>query len=102
MLVRDEEPAAQPIKPPKKAPAPKPVKRYIPRHEKFDQLVAAAVGRDLVATQRVPESIRPIVLRYCRARIGQLDRSFAFAVCGYLLNGGTTDARPGKVEIVAV
>ena len=47
--------------------------------ERFRRLVDAAVGRDPVATQQVLESIRPSVLRYCRARIGRLDRSFASA-----------------------
>ena len=61
------------------APAPKPVAAYGPQDEQFRQLVDAAVNRDPVATQRVLESIRPIVLRYCRARIGRLDRSFASA-----------------------
>ncbi len=59
--------------------APKPVAAYGPQDEQFRQLVDAAVNRDPVATQRVLESIRPIVLRYCRARIGRLDRSFASA-----------------------
>lgn len=61
------------------APAPKPVAAYGPQDEQFRQLVDAAVNRDPVATQRVLESIRPIVLRYCRARIGRLDRSFSSA-----------------------
>ena len=60
------------------APA-KPVAAYGPQDEQFRRLVDAAVNRDPVATQRVLESIRPIVLRYCRARIGRLDRSFASA-----------------------
>jgi|SwirhisoilCB2_FD_contig_71_968339_length_1025_multi_10_in_0_out_0_1 RNA polymerase sigma-70 factor (ECF subfamily) len=61
------------------APAPKPVAAYGPQDEAFRRLVDAAVNRDPVATQRVLESIRPVVLRYCRARIGRLDRSFASA-----------------------
>ncbi|XIF83629.1 RNA polymerase sigma factor ShbA [Kutzneria buriramensis] len=60
-------------------PAPKPVAAYGPQDEQFRLLVDAAIDRDPVATQRVVESIRPIVLRYCRARIGRLDRSFAVA-----------------------
>jgi len=47
-----------------------------------DQLTAlanAAAGRDPVATQRVLVKIRPIVLLYCRARIGRLDQSFTSA-----------------------
>jgi RNA polymerase sigma-70 factor (ECF subfamily) len=53
--------------------------RYTPRDEQFEQLVGAAATRDRVATQQVLESIRPVVLRYCRARVGRLDRSFAVA-----------------------
>jgi RNA polymerase sigma-70 factor (ECF subfamily) len=49
------------------------------QEEQFRQLVDAAVGGDPVAMQQVLESTRPIVLRYCRARIGRLDRSFASA-----------------------
>jgi RNA polymerase sigma-70 factor, ECF subfamily len=45
----------------------------------LSELVDAAVGRDPVATQRVLAMTRPIVLRYCRARVGQLDRSFVSA-----------------------
>jgi RNA polymerase sigma-70 factor, ECF subfamily len=60
------------------APA-RPVAAYGPQDEQFRQLVDAAVHGNAVATQRVLESIRPIVLRYCRARIGRLDRSFASA-----------------------
>ena len=47
--------------------------------EQSRQLVDAAVGGDPLATQQILESIRPIVLRYCRARVGRLDRSFASA-----------------------
>lgn len=61
------------------APVTKPVAAYGPQDEQFRQLVDAAVHGDQVATQRVLESIRPIVLRYCRARIGRLDRSFSSA-----------------------
>jgi len=57
----------------------RPVAAYGPQDEQFRRLVDAAVNRDPVATQRVLESIRPIVLRYCRARIGRLDRSFSSA-----------------------
>jgi len=49
------------------------------QEERFRRLVDAAVGGDPVATQQVLESTRPIVLRYCRARIGRLDPSFASA-----------------------
>jgi RNA polymerase sigma-70 factor (ECF subfamily) len=52
---------------------------YGPQDERFRQLVNAAADRDPVATQRVLETIRPFVLRYCRARLGRVDRSFASA-----------------------
>jgi RNA polymerase sigma-70 factor (ECF subfamily) len=52
---------------------------YGPQDERFSELVNAAVGRDPAATQRVLEVIRPFVLRYCRARLGRIDRSFASA-----------------------
>jgi RNA polymerase sigma-70 factor (ECF subfamily) len=52
---------------------------YGPQDERFSELVNAAVDRDPVATHRVLETIRPFVLRYCRARLGRVDRSFASA-----------------------
>jgi RNA polymerase sigma-70 factor, ECF subfamily len=52
---------------------------YAPQADNLQRLVEAAAGRDRVATQQLLESIRPIVLRYCRARIGRIDRSFASA-----------------------
>ena len=48
-------------------------------HDQLRQWVTAAVGRDPIATQRVLVVVRPIVLRYCRARIGRIDQSFASA-----------------------
>ena len=47
--------------------------------DQLRQWVAAAVCRDPIATQRVLVMVRPIVLRYCRARIGRIDQSFASA-----------------------
>ena len=47
--------------------------------DQLTELVDAAVRRDPIATQRVLAMTRPIVLRYCRARIGRLDRSFVSA-----------------------
>ncbi|EWM12099.1 hypothetical protein KUTG_02403 [Kutzneria sp. 744] len=47
--------------------------------DQLSELVDAAVHRDPIATQRVLAMTRPIVLRYCRARIGRLDRSFVSA-----------------------
>lgn len=41
----------------------------------LDDVVARAVAGDRDALQKVLETIRPIVLRYCRARIGTAERS---------------------------
>lgn len=60
-------------------PSSRTVSAYGPQDEQFRQLVDAAVNGDQAAIQRVLESIRPIVMRYCRARVGRLDRSFASA-----------------------
>ena len=57
--------------------APRP--RYGPQDERFSELLDATVGRDPVATQRLLAAIRPFVLRYCRARLGRVDRAFASA-----------------------
>lgn len=45
----------------------------------FDVSVDAAVEGDPRAIDRVLASIRPLVVRYCRARLGRLERSFASA-----------------------
>jgi RNA polymerase sigma-70 factor (ECF subfamily) len=42
-------------------------------------VVAAAVAGDRAAKNRLLGYIQPLVLRYCRARIGRLERSFASA-----------------------
>ncbi|WP_438672329.1 sigma-70 family RNA polymerase sigma factor [Solihabitans fulvus] len=44
-----------------------------------DGLVAPAVAGDQWATDRLLGSIRPLVVRYCRARVGRQERSFASA-----------------------
>jgi RNA polymerase sigma-70 factor (ECF subfamily) len=44
-----------------------------------DELVAAAMGGDRQAVGRVLTIIRPLVVRYCRARLGAPDRSSASA-----------------------
>jgi RNA polymerase sigma-70 factor (ECF subfamily) len=44
-----------------------------------DELVAAAMGGDRQAVGRVLTIIRPLVVRYCRARLGAPDRSSATA-----------------------
>ncbi|MFC5992719.1 sigma-70 family RNA polymerase sigma factor [Pseudonocardia hispaniensis] len=41
----------------------------------LDELVAPAMAGDRRAVERVLAIIRPLVVRYCRARLGRLDRS---------------------------
>jgi RNA polymerase sigma-70 factor (ECF subfamily) len=43
--------------------------------ERLDAVVAEAVAGDRDALREVLETIRPIVVRYCRARIGMTERS---------------------------
>ena len=43
--------------------------------ERLDAVVAEAVAGDRDALREVLETIRPIVIRYCRARIGTTERS---------------------------
>ena len=47
--------------------------------DRLSELVAAAVASDPIATQQVLSTVWPFVLRYCRARIGRIDRSFVSA-----------------------
>ncbi|HEY0808445.1 MAG TPA: sigma factor, partial [Pseudonocardiaceae bacterium] len=42
-------------------------------------IVAAAVAGDRTATDRLLGYVRPLVVRYCRARVGRQERSFASA-----------------------
>src|SRR5689334_10926098 len=46
----------------------------IPAGERLDAVVAKAVTGDHNALREVLETIRPIVVRYCRARVGTVDR----------------------------
>ncbi len=43
--------------------------------ERLDDVVAEAVAGNRDALRRVLETIRPIVVRYCRARVGSTERS---------------------------
>lgn len=45
----------------------------------LDESVAAAVEGDPQAVERLLAAIRPLVVRYCRARVGRAERSFASA-----------------------
>ena len=44
------------------------------RDEEFDGHLAAAIAGDRVAVEHVLRFIRPFVVRYCRARLGGLER----------------------------
>ncbi len=44
------------------------------QEERLDSVVAQAVAGDRNALREVLETIRPIVVRYCRARVGTLER----------------------------
>jgi RNA polymerase sigma-70 factor (ECF subfamily) len=61
-----------PQDPPAQQPAVRPA-------ERADTDVSAAVDGDPAAVGRVLASIRPLVVRYCRARVGRQERSFASA-----------------------
>lgn len=45
------------------------------QEERLDAIVADAVAGDRDALREVLETIRPIVVRYCRARVGTFERS---------------------------
>jgi RNA polymerase sigma-70 factor, ECF subfamily len=45
------------------------------QEERLDAVVAKAVAGDRDALRKVLETIRPIVIRYCRARVGTTERS---------------------------
>ncbi|RLK60081.1 sigma-70 family RNA polymerase sigma factor [Actinokineospora cianjurensis] len=47
--------------------------------DNLDLVVAAAIGGDNSATEQLLIFLRPLVLRYCRAKLGRLPRSFATA-----------------------
>ncbi|NBH08846.1 RNA polymerase sigma factor ShbA, partial [Amycolatopsis sp. SID8362] len=46
---------------------------------RHDEPVADAIAGDDAATARLLATIRPLVVRYCRARVGRHERSFASA-----------------------
>lgn len=49
------------------------------RDNEFDSYLAAAIKGDRVAIDYVLRTIRPLVVRYCRARLGRTERTFASA-----------------------
>lgn len=59
--------------------AAQPAEAFPPHWRRHDEPVAAAIAGDDVATARLLATIRPLVVRYCRARVGRHERSFASA-----------------------
>jgi len=49
------------------------------RDEEFDAYLVAAIQGDRVAVDYILRTIRPLVVRYCRARLGRTERTFASA-----------------------
>ncbi|GAA1271798.1 RNA polymerase sigma factor ShbA [Saccharothrix xinjiangensis] len=50
-----------------------------PAPDELEDRVRAAVAGDRVAAARLLAAVRPLVVRYCRARVGRHERSFASA-----------------------
>jgi RNA polymerase sigma-70 factor, ECF subfamily len=50
-----------------------------PRDDALEEHLAAAIQGDRAAIERVLRTIRPLVVRYCRARLGRTERTFASA-----------------------
>jgi RNA polymerase sigma-70 factor (ECF subfamily) len=49
------------------------------RDDEIDEFLAAAIAGERAAVERVLKTIRPLVVRYCRARLGRSERTFASA-----------------------
>lgn len=47
--------------------------------DEFDVLVGLAVDGDRDAVEAILRSVRPLVVRYCRARVGRQEKTFASA-----------------------
>lgn len=63
-----------------KAPVDAPSPAYLAsRPDTLNSYVGGAVDGDRAAVERLLGSIRPLVVRYCRARVGRQERSFASA-----------------------
>ena len=86
--------AAAPAAPPDPVPRPAPA---VP-----EELVAAAVAGDRAAVARLLELLRPLVARYCRGKLGSVNRSFLSAddvaqeVCLAVLNTLPTYRQQGS------
>ena len=52
---------------------------YGAQDELLRELISSAADGDPLATHLLLESVQPVVLRYCRARIGRTDRSYGSA-----------------------
>ncbi len=50
-----------------------------PSGDELDTLVAAAVNGDRESTERLLRFLGPLVLRYCRSRVGRQERTFGSA-----------------------
>jgi RNA polymerase sigma-70 factor (ECF subfamily) len=59
--------------------AAQPAGEFPPHWRRHDEPVADAIAGDDAATARLLATIRPLVVRYCRARVGRNERSFASA-----------------------
>lgn len=58
---------------------PPPPAYYSSRPDEADEHIAAAVAGDRAAVGRLIGTIRPLIVRYCRARVGSQERSYASA-----------------------
>lgn len=47
--------------------------------DELDSVVGPAIGGDRVALDRLLATVRPLIVRYCRARVGRSERSFVSA-----------------------
>ncbi|MEU4249285.1 sigma-70 family RNA polymerase sigma factor [Amycolatopsis sp. NPDC026612] len=56
-----------------------PPEAFPPHWRRHDEPVAAAITGDDAAIARLLAAVRPLVVRYCRARVGRQERSFASA-----------------------
>jgi RNA polymerase sigma-70 factor (ECF subfamily) len=59
--------------------ATQPAEAFPAHWRRHDEPVADAIAGDGAATNRLLATIRPLVVRYCRARVGRHERSFASA-----------------------
>jgi RNA polymerase sigma-70 factor, ECF subfamily len=72
------------------------------RLEEFDASLAAAIRGDRVAVDFILRTMRPLVVRYCRARLGLNERTFASAddvaqeVCMAVLTALSSYSDQGK------